>query len=182
MQTRHTRGELRLLSVPNRVVRVPTRRLARASLEGGRLRRRAGETMTAEPRITEFLSDEPTADRDAGEVSGEGGTDGTREGDGDGDHRLEPDAPAAQRLVQPSPRQQNRHRGTMALRADRPEERLLALLEAISRRIRKQPFGALAIAIGAGFILGGALSSRAGRALVSAGARHVGRELLKQLL
>lgn len=91
----------------------------------------------------------------------------------------EPEPRTARRLIQP---RQGRSRDSMTLLIERPEARLLALLDAVARRIRKQPIGALAIAIGAGFVLGGALSFRTGRALVSAGVRHVGRELLKQLL
>jgi hypothetical protein len=66
--------------------------------------------------------------------------------------------------------------------SERPDLRLLSLLNAVARRIRSQPLGALALAIGVGFALGGALSFRAGRILVATGARHVAREVLKQLL
>jgi hypothetical protein len=62
------------------------------------------------------------------------------------------------------------------------ETRVLELVEAIERNIRRRPFTALACAIGAGFVIGGALSSRAGRLLLATGARHAARELLKQLL
>jgi len=62
------------------------------------------------------------------------------------------------------------------------EAKVLELVEAIERNIRRRPFTALACGIGAGFVIGGALSSRVGRLLLATGARHAARELLKQLL
>ena len=125
--------------------------------------------------MRESLSEEPTIERDAGEDE----PDEAMEPDPDAGNGSEAGPRTARRLVQP---RHGRSRDSLTLLVERPEARLLALLDAIARRIRKQPLGALAIAIGAGFVLGGALSFRTGRALVSVGVRHVGRELLKQLL
>jgi hypothetical protein len=63
-----------------------------------------------------------------------------------------------------------------------PAERLGEIAKAIARRVRERPLTALAAAIGAGFVLGGALSFRVGRTALSAAGRHVMRELLKQVL
>ncbi len=60
--------------------------------------------------------------------------------------------------------------------------RVLELIAAVARRIRRRPLAALAIGAGLGFVIGGALSFRAGRLLLAAGARQVARELLKQLI
>jgi hypothetical protein len=62
------------------------------------------------------------------------------------------------------------------------EARILELAFAMARRIRRRPLAALAVGAAAGFVIGGALSFRVGRVLLAAGARHVARELLKQLL
>ncbi len=62
------------------------------------------------------------------------------------------------------------------------EARIVELVRAIGRRIRRRPLAALAVGVAAGFAIGGALSFRAGRILLAAGARHVARDLLKQLL
>lgn len=59
---------------------------------------------------------------------------------------------------------------------------LVQLIEAVARRIRRRPLAALAVGAGIGFVIGGALSFRTGRLLLAAGARHVVRDLLKQLL
>jgi hypothetical protein len=61
-------------------------------------------------------------------------------------------------------------------------ERVSSLTKAVVRRIRRQPLTSLFVMIGAGFVVGGALSFRAGRVVLVAAARHVGRELLKQVL
>jgi hypothetical protein len=63
-----------------------------------------------------------------------------------------------------------------------PAGQLRELAEAIVRRIRRRPLTSLAVAIGVGFVVGGALSFRAGRVALAAAARHVARELLKQVL
>ncbi len=62
------------------------------------------------------------------------------------------------------------------------QARVLELIAAVARRIRRRPLAALAIGAGLGFVIGGALSFRAGRLLLAAGARQVARELLKQLI
>jgi len=123
------------------------------------------EPMNADQRLAEFLSEEPIEEKDAAEDA--------RSVEADADLGADPSRPVGVR---------SRPRGSSALRIDRPDARLIALLEAMARRIRRQPLAALAFAVGAGFMLGGALSSRTGRAVVSAAARHLGRELLKQLL
>ncbi len=115
--------------------------------------------MNADPRITEFLSAGPITDPDVPEPAAEPRTSNRH----------------AQSL-------QRRPRVSAALDAERPALRVLSILDAVARRIRNQPLAAIAVAIGAGFVLGGALSFRAGRVLVTAGARHLSRELLKQLL
>jgi hypothetical protein len=63
-----------------------------------------------------------------------------------------------------------------------PKARIADLLDAVVRFARAKPYSALAAAVVAGFVVGGGLSSRAGRMLLSAGARQAGQELLKQLL
>jgi hypothetical protein len=63
-----------------------------------------------------------------------------------------------------------------------PETRIVEFAGELGRRIRREPLKALAVAVGAGFVIGGAMSFRAGRLLLAAAARHVTRELLKQLL
>jgi hypothetical protein len=52
----------------------------------------------------------------------------------------------------------------------------------IADRIRSRPLASLALAMGVGFVVGGALSFRFGRALLASASRHVARELLKQVL
>jgi hypothetical protein len=56
------------------------------------------------------------------------------------------------------------------------------LLDAVVARVRRQPYAAMAVAGGVGFVLGGALSFRAGRVVLAAATRHVGRELFKQVV
>jgi hypothetical protein len=53
---------------------------------------------------------------------------------------------------------------------------------ALLRRVRQRPFGAVVAAVSAGFVIGGALSFRAGRIALGTVARQVARELLKQVL
>jgi hypothetical protein len=62
------------------------------------------------------------------------------------------------------------------------EMRVMGLVRALARRVRRRPGESIAVALVGGFVLGGALSFRAGRIAAAAAARHVGRELLKQLL
>lgn len=63
-----------------------------------------------------------------------------------------------------------------------PATRVLELARAVARRIEQRPLTALAAAVGVGFVVGGALSFRAGRIALAAAARHVARELFKQVL
>lgn len=63
-----------------------------------------------------------------------------------------------------------------------PATRLTDLVARVAGNIRRQPLASLAVALGVGFIVGGALSFRIGRLTLAAAARHVGRELLKQVL
>jgi hypothetical protein len=67
-------------------------------------------------------------------------------------------------------------------RVEGPAARANELAAAIARRIRSRPLTTIALTIGLGFIAGGALSFRTGRIALGAAARHVARELLKQLL
>ena len=63
-----------------------------------------------------------------------------------------------------------------------PTERLRAVGETILGRIRQRPLMSIAAAVGVGFVVGGALTFRAGRLALAAAARHVARELMKQVL
>jgi hypothetical protein len=63
-----------------------------------------------------------------------------------------------------------------------PSARVRELARAIVRRIRRRPIASIAAAVGVGVVVGGALSFRAGRYAILAAARHVARELLKQVL
>jgi len=63
-----------------------------------------------------------------------------------------------------------------------PAARIGELAQALVRRIRDRPLAALGVALGVGFLVGGALSFRAGRIALAAAARRVGREVLKQVL
>jgi hypothetical protein len=76
--------------------------------------------------------------------------------------------------LQPAPR--------APLLADHVGPRFDDLARDLARRIRRRPMASLALAVGVGFALGGALTFRAGRLTLAAAARHVARELLKQLL
>jgi hypothetical protein len=62
------------------------------------------------------------------------------------------------------------------------DTRVAEVMAGVARRISAQPFESMVIALGVGFTLGGALSFRAGRLALRVAMRHVGRELLKQLL
>lgn len=55
------------------------------------------------------------------------------------------------------------------------------LLNATVARIQRQPYASMAIAGGVGFVVGGALSFRAGRVVLGAAARHMSHELFKQI-
>lgn len=63
-----------------------------------------------------------------------------------------------------------------------PATRVVELVRALARRVEQRPLLAVAAALGAGFVLGGALSFRAGRIALGAAARHVAREVFKQIL
>jgi hypothetical protein len=60
--------------------------------------------------------------------------------------------------------------------------RALELARALYTRIRERPLTSLAVAVGVGFLVGGALSFRAGRLALVAAARRVAQEVLKQVL
>jgi hypothetical protein len=79
----------------------------------------------------------------------------------------------------------NRRRPSTALGLDAFEghdARILGLIAAIGRRIRRRPLASIAVGVGIGFVIGGALSFRAGRILLAAGARRAAQELLKKVL
>lgn len=63
-----------------------------------------------------------------------------------------------------------------------PGARLGDAAEGLASTIRNRPTEALLSIAGLGFILGGALTFRAGRVALGAALRHASRELLKQLL
>src|ERR1700722_7388813 len=75
-----------------------------------------------------------------------------------------------------------RRRLSLAVGLEGQEARVLELIDAMGRRIRRHPLAALAIGAGVGFVVGGGVSLRAGRPLLAAGARRPARELLKHLL
>ncbi len=55
------------------------------------------------------------------------------------------------------------------------------LVNAVVARIQRQPYASMAVAGGVGFVVGGALSFRAGRVVLAAAARHMSRELFRQV-
>jgi hypothetical protein len=59
---------------------------------------------------------------------------------------------------------------------------LSEIAQAVMANIRRRPLASILFAVGVGFVVGGALSFRAGRLALAAAARHLGRELLKQTL
>jgi hypothetical protein len=63
-----------------------------------------------------------------------------------------------------------------------PGRRLAQLAIDLGTRIRRRPLGSLAVAIGIGFVAGGALTFRAGRLALAVTARRFAHELLKRLL
>jgi hypothetical protein len=63
-----------------------------------------------------------------------------------------------------------------------PAARAGVLLQGVVRRIRERPMTAVAVAVGVGFVVGGALTFRAGRFALAAAVRRVAREVLKQVL
>jgi hypothetical protein len=65
---------------------------------------------------------------------------------------------------------------------DGPDTRIADVARAVTARIASRPLTAAVLAVGLGFVVGGALSFRAGRAALAAAGRHILRELLKQVL
>jgi hypothetical protein len=63
-----------------------------------------------------------------------------------------------------------------------PAARAAELARALYGRIRERPLTSLAVAVGVGFLVGGALSFRAGRLALAAAARRVAQEVFKQVL
>jgi hypothetical protein len=63
-----------------------------------------------------------------------------------------------------------------------PTVRVTEFARALAGRIRKRPLTALGVALGVGFLIGGALTFRAGRFALAAVARRVAHEVLKQVL
>jgi hypothetical protein len=67
-------------------------------------------------------------------------------------------------------------------RLDGPDARLAEVVRAVCERIVSRPLTSAVLAVSVGFVIGGALSFRAGRLALAAAGRHVLRELLKQVL
>jgi hypothetical protein len=63
-----------------------------------------------------------------------------------------------------------------------PDLRVAELIGAFRRRIAVRPLTSTLLALGAGFVLGGALSFRAGRMALAIVGRHAMQEVLKELL
>jgi hypothetical protein len=63
-----------------------------------------------------------------------------------------------------------------------PAARVVELGRALAWRVRERPVGTLAVAVGVGFLVGGALTFRAGRIALAVAVRRVAREVLKQVL
>jgi hypothetical protein len=63
-----------------------------------------------------------------------------------------------------------------------PVARVEELARALAWRVRERPMATLAVAMGVGFLVGGALTFRAGRIALAVAARRVAREVLKQVL
>jgi len=71
---------------------------------------------------------------------------------------------------------------TPAEAVEGPDSRIADLVRALAERIVARPVTAGVVAIGMGFVVGGALSFRGGRMALAAAGRHILRELLKQVL
>ncbi len=140
--------------------------------------------MNADQQIAEWLTEDARFDDDA---ASESALDDASDSPGpEPEERALPDVDAKGSRG-PEPRRpgvavQRVRRIPAAFGFSGPEARILELLEVIGRRIRRRPLSAIALTAAAGFVLGGAMSFRAGRLLVAAGVRHVTRELLKQVL
>lgn len=65
---------------------------------------------------------------------------------------------------------------------DGPDARIAEVLRTVTERIVSRPLTSAMLAVGVGFVVGGALSFRAGRVALAAAGRHILRELLKQVL
>lgn len=65
---------------------------------------------------------------------------------------------------------------------DGPDARVVEIVRGLAERIASRPLTSAMLAIGVGFVVGGALSFRTGRMAVAAAGRHILRELLKQVL
>ena len=172
------RGELRPMSAPRRGPRPAPSRTHGTSVA------LTSATMTStttnpDPRITEWLSEDARFEVEEADTS----------------QGFAPDDPPKRPSERPHPGdrpgrpsnrsvalQRGRHRPVPLGVFGGPEARILELVTELGRRIRRRPLTALAVAAGAGFVVGGALTFKAGRLLLAAGARHVTRELLKQLL
>ncbi len=63
-----------------------------------------------------------------------------------------------------------------------PGVRVVELVRALSSFVRERPLTSLGVAIGLGFVVGGAMSFRAGRVVLAAAARRVAKQVLKQVL
>jgi hypothetical protein len=125
-------------------------------------------------RIAEWLTMDPPPERPSFDEEDEGvGEAG------------EPSSPPVEPPSRRPAALRNRRRASTALGFDAFEghdARILDLIAALGRRIRRRPLAAIAVGVGIGFVIGGALSFRAGRILLAAGARGAARELLKQVL
>jgi hypothetical protein len=63
-----------------------------------------------------------------------------------------------------------------------PAERAIELARVVAIRIRARPLSTVVVALGLGFIVGGAASFRMGRIALVTAARYLARELCKQVL
>lgn len=63
-----------------------------------------------------------------------------------------------------------------------PAVRVHELVRALAAGIRRRPLTSLGVAIGVGFLVGGALSFRAGRIVLAAAARRVAKQVLEKVL
>jgi hypothetical protein len=85
------------------------------------------------------------------------------------------------RRTEPRPAARDRDRALARLE-EGPAAQLSSLMRVLAHLVRQRPIASLAVAIGVGFLVGGALSFRAGRVALAAAGRRVAREVLKQVL
>jgi hypothetical protein len=71
---------------------------------------------------------------------------------------------------------------SMSAEGEGPAQRALELAHLVGVRIRARPLSTAVIALGLGFIVGGAVSFRMGRIVLATAARYLARELCKQVL